>query len=64
MDAPKRLTTLEHQMMRALQELLSWADEMGGWDAPCWRQAAHVLERAQILQRAMALRANQRGAKR
>ncbi len=31
------------QLQAALQRLAQWADSMGGWDAPCWAEAAAVL---------------------
>lgn len=33
-------------MIAALRELREWADMMGGWDAPCWRNLDKALDRA------------------
>lgn len=42
-QANARLIEHAPDMADALRALLDWASMMGGWDAPCWRHAEHVL---------------------
>ncbi len=30
-----------------LRDLVDWAENMGGWDAPCWARAREVLSGGQ-----------------
>ena len=32
------------QLEAVLRDLITWANAMGGWDAPVWRQAEALLE--------------------
>ena len=33
------------ELIDALQELLVWADHLGGWESPCWDRARAIVER-------------------
>ena len=33
------------ELVSMLDELLMWENEMGGWDARCWRDAQELLDR-------------------
>ena len=41
-----RLTSAALRMHQALSELLRWAEQTGGWDAPCWTEAQCAFEAA------------------
>lgn len=43
-DREERLNAAAPEMLGALRGLLEWAEQMGGWEAPCWRRAAMVVE--------------------
>ena len=45
-EANGRLIEHAPEMADALDRLLRWAEQMGGWDAPCWEHARSVLVRA------------------
>lgn len=41
---PKTRRSPKHEQLRlAAQAVLSWASEMGGWDAPCWNALRKAL---------------------
>lgn len=41
---------IEHapDLAAAVNDLLAWAEGMGGWDAPCWERARAVLRHATL----------------
>ncbi len=36
--ANARLIAAAPRMLRVLDDLASWARDLGGWDAPCWQE--------------------------
>lgn len=45
-----RLIAAAPKIRSVLQSLVQWAQQMGGWDAPCWQEAEHVLAEVADLQ--------------
>jgi hypothetical protein len=42
-EATARLVCEAPAMLRVLKELLEWSAFTGGWNAPCWEQAAAIV---------------------
>jgi hypothetical protein len=38
-----RLLIAASRLCVVLEELCEWANNLGGWEAPCWREAENVL---------------------
>jgi hypothetical protein len=43
----ERVRADNEAMAAALDSLFAWADQMGGWDAPCWEQARDARKEVQ-----------------
>ena len=47
-EANARLTCKAPAMLRVLKDLLDWSVFTGGWNAPCWEEAATILACLQV----------------
>lgn len=45
-EANAALITAAPDMLEVLESLLSWAEYMGGWEDPAWKQARAAVKRA------------------
>lgn len=39
------LDALAEERARVIEDLLDWADQMGGWEEPCWAAARRAVGR-------------------
>lgn len=42
------MTARERAMLALLEDLLAWAEYMGGWEAPCWKRALRYVRRMRV----------------
>lgn len=42
---PGKDRSVQDEAVAILTELLTWADQMGGWDAPVWERARALVAR-------------------
>lgn len=47
-DVAQRQRTASHDAMSVLRDLVAWAEQMGGWEAPCWNRAELLLATAML----------------